>query len=68
MLIGTVKVIPSLNNLVSTRASDSATVNDRKNMITAGLNMVQAKPLFGFGWQMQQPILRPTSDVIRTIP
>ena len=43
-------LIPGLSDKVSQRAGDSATVWDRKNLARAAVNMVEAKPLFGFGW------------------
>jgi O-antigen ligase len=35
---------------VSNRTGDQRTVWDRQNQIAAGLRMLGAKPLFGFGW------------------
>ena len=43
-------LIPGLSTSVTQRANDKATVWDRKNLARAALNMVEAKPLFGFGW------------------
>jgi putative inorganic carbon (HCO3(-)) transporter len=43
-------LIPGLSQNVHQRANDSGTVWDRKNLARAGINMVEAKPLFGFGW------------------
>jgi O-antigen ligase len=43
-------VIPGLSATVTERANDSETVWDRKNLARAAINMVEAKPLFGFGW------------------
>ena len=43
-------LIPGLSQSVQQRANDSATVWDRKNLARAGINMVEARPLFGFGW------------------
>ncbi len=45
-----VVVIPGLSARVTHRANDSGTVWDRKNLARAAVNMVEAKPLFGFGW------------------
>jgi putative inorganic carbon (HCO3(-)) transporter len=42
--------IPGLSTTVTQRTNDSATVWDRKNLARAALNMVEARPLFGFGW------------------
>ena len=43
-------VSPSFAQTISNRASDHQTVWDRQNQVAAGLRMVAAKPLFGFGW------------------
>ncbi len=47
---GALVVIPSLASKTSARASNQRSVWDRKNQTAAGLRMVAAKPLFGFGW------------------
>jgi O-antigen ligase len=47
---GALVVLPALANKTSARASDQRSVWDRKNQTAAGLRMVAAKPLFGFGW------------------
>jgi O-antigen ligase len=41
---------PSAAHLLSSRTGDRETVWDRQNQIAAGLRMVEARPLFGFGW------------------
>lgn len=41
---------PALSQKASSRASNQMTVWARKNQTAAGLRMVAAKPLFGFGW------------------
>jgi putative inorganic carbon (hco3(-)) transporter len=43
-------VSPVLSQRTSERANTQQSVWDRKNMTAAGLRMVAAKPLFGFGW------------------
>jgi putative inorganic carbon (hco3(-)) transporter len=43
-------LIPGLSSKVSTRANDKQTVWDRQNLDRTALNMINAKPLFGFGW------------------
>lgn len=43
-------VSPSLSQKASNRASNQMTVWARENQTAAGLRMVAAKPLFGFGW------------------
>lgn len=47
---GSLAVIPGLSALVSERINDEGTVWDRKNLNRAAINMVEAKPLIGFGW------------------
>jgi putative inorganic carbon (hco3(-)) transporter len=41
---------PALAGKTSQRATDRLSVWDRQNQTTAGLRMLEAKPLFGFGW------------------
>jgi O-antigen ligase len=43
-------LVPGLAERVSERADQSETVWDRKNLARAAINMVEAKPLVGFGW------------------
>jgi putative inorganic carbon (hco3(-)) transporter len=43
-------LVPGLSESASQRANDRGTIWDRKNLARAAVNMVQAKPLFGFGW------------------
>jgi O-antigen ligase len=47
---GALAVSPSLSEKVSFRLNNQLSVWDRLNMTSAGLRMVDAKPLFGFGW------------------
>lgn len=42
--------IPNLGSQVSDRFGGQQSVWDRKNMNRAALNMVEARPMFGFGW------------------
>ena len=42
--------VPGLSHSVYKRATDQATVYDRRNLTTAAENMIAARPLFGFGW------------------
>jgi O-antigen ligase len=44
-------VSPSLSHKASVRASTQTSVWDRENQNAAGLRMVAARPLFGFGWE-----------------
>ena len=43
-------LIPGLSERVSQRANQQETIWDRQNLARAGVNMVEAKPLLGFGW------------------
>jgi O-antigen ligase len=47
---GALVVIPGLSAKVSTRAADRETVWARDNLERIAVNMVEARPLFGFGW------------------
>jgi O-antigen ligase len=46
---------PGFLQTVQSRASQQATVWDRENQDRAALNMINQKPLFGFGWAEFQP-------------
>jgi putative inorganic carbon (HCO3(-)) transporter len=43
-------LIPGLSEKVDERARNSRTVWDRKNLARAAVNMLEARPLLGFGW------------------
>jgi|SRR5829696_6663459 putative inorganic carbon (hco3(-)) transporter len=43
-------VIPGLSEKVSGRAGDQGTIWDRQNLARTSVNMIETKPLFGFGW------------------
>lgn len=47
---GALLLSPALANKTSARVSDQLSVWDRQNQTSAGLRMLEAKPLFGFGW------------------
>jgi len=47
---GALLISPSLATKTSHRVSDEESVWDRENQTAAGLRMLQAKPLLGFGW------------------
>jgi putative inorganic carbon (hco3(-)) transporter len=42
--------VPGLHDRVTQRVDQKETVWDRRNLARAAINMVEAKPLFGFGW------------------
>lgn len=48
-LVGAFALSPTLSQSASERATYQQSVWDRQNQTAAGLRMVQAKPLFGFG-------------------
>jgi O-antigen ligase len=48
-LVGAFALSPTLSKNASERATYQQSLWDRKNQTAAGLRMVQAKPLFGFG-------------------
>jgi putative inorganic carbon (hco3(-)) transporter len=41
---------PALGSATTSRVSDQYPIWDRQNQTAAALRMIQAKPLFGFGW------------------
>jgi putative inorganic carbon (hco3(-)) transporter len=43
-------LIPGLSDAAAERTTNSLTVWDRKNLARAAINMVEARPLVGFGW------------------
>jgi O-antigen ligase len=49
-VIAILALVPSLHSTASTRLNSIYPVWDRQNQTVAALNMIQAKPLFGFGW------------------
>jgi O-antigen ligase len=44
-------LVPSLQSKADTRLNDQAPVWDRYNTNNAAIRMIEARPLFGFGWQ-----------------
>lgn len=42
--------IPGLSDEVSDRFNNQRTIHDRQNLSRAAINMVEARPLVGFGW------------------
>jgi O-antigen ligase len=48
---GALAVSSELARKTSNRANDQISVWDRQNQTYAGLRMIAAKPLFGFGWE-----------------
>jgi putative inorganic carbon (HCO3(-)) transporter len=50
VVVGMIMLVPSVNSTASTRINAIYPVWDRQNQTVAALNMIQAKPLLGFGW------------------
>jgi O-antigen ligase len=50
VIIGALTVSPNLGAATHARVTDNYPVWDRKNQTAAAGRMIQAKPLFGFGW------------------
>ena len=50
MTAGTIAVVPGLAQNVQTRESSQGPIWDRLNLSRAALNMAEARPLVGFGW------------------
>jgi putative inorganic carbon (hco3(-)) transporter len=51
MTAGTIAVVPGLGENVQTRESSQGPIWDRLNLSRAALNMAEARPLVGFGWE-----------------
>jgi putative inorganic carbon (hco3(-)) transporter len=50
VIAGALLLSPALANKASTRLNDTPSVWVREDQTSAGLRMVSARPLFGFGW------------------
>jgi putative inorganic carbon (hco3(-)) transporter len=50
LLGGALALSPSLSSKASTRVNEQLSVWNRQNQTSAGLRMVAARPLLGFGW------------------
>jgi O-antigen ligase len=62
---GALALSPSLSHKTANRASSQISVWDRQNQTYAGLRMIAAKPLFGFGWERYR---RDSFDYFRQSP
>jgi putative inorganic carbon (hco3(-)) transporter len=49
-IVASLALIPGLTQSVDERAGQERTIWDRKNLARAAINMVEARPLFGYGW------------------
>lgn len=50
VIAASLALVPGLSGAVEERSEDDRTVWDRKNLATAAINMVEAYPLIGIGW------------------
>jgi O-antigen ligase len=50
-IAGALAISPSLSHKTSSRVNATSSVWARQNQTAAGLRMVDARPLFGFGWE-----------------
>jgi putative inorganic carbon (hco3(-)) transporter len=50
VVIGALTFVPGLQQTVNARVNQIGTVWDRENLTVAGINMIEARPLTGFGW------------------
>jgi putative inorganic carbon (HCO3(-)) transporter len=50
VVAASVVVVPGLRDKVTQRSNDKGTIWDRKNLNRAAFNMIEARPLVGFGW------------------
>ena len=50
VVVAVLTLVPSINSTANSRINAIYPVWDRQNQTAAALNMIQAKPLFGFGW------------------
>jgi len=53
-VVGAITLIPGLSTSVSRRFNMVGTIYDRENLTQAAVNMIEARPLTGFGWQRFQ--------------
>jgi O-antigen ligase len=51
MTAGTIALVPGLGENVQARESSQGPIWDRLNLSRAALNMAEARPLVGFGWE-----------------
>jgi O-antigen ligase len=68
IVVGAFAVIPGLSQQTQQRQSDQSPVYERQNTTAAGLRMVAARPLLGFGWDYGGPQLAPYFKLDPYIP
>jgi putative inorganic carbon (hco3(-)) transporter len=62
LIVASIALIPGLGQRAGERKQDQATIWDRENLTTAAVNMIDARPLLGFGWGTFQ---RKSADYFR---
>jgi putative inorganic carbon (hco3(-)) transporter len=65
---GALATVPGLADKVHSRREQHSSVWDRKNSNTAALNMLEAKPLAGFGWDRFEADSGPYYQIAFTYP
>lgn len=68
LVIGAVGVIPGLAQELQSRLNDQSSVYERDNTNAAGLRMLAARPLLGFGWNLDPQVLLPYFRTDPNIP
>jgi O-antigen ligase len=63
-----IALVPGLAGAVRERREDDMTIWDRKNLVTAAVNMVEAYPLVGIGWDRFTEESGPYFRVSRDFP
>ncbi len=67
IIAATFFLIPGFSSKASERFGSQPSLWDRSNLNSAATNMIEAKPLFGFGWSTfsstSQPYFRQASDI-----
>jgi O-antigen ligase len=68
LIFGAFAVVPGLTSLARSRQRDKGPIYERRNSDAAGLRMVKAKPLFGFGWYRHNKASQPYFRNPKTFP
>lgn len=61
-------VVPGLRGKTEDRAADKGPVWDRRNLTTAALNMVEERPIAGWGWASFKEHSQPYFRIAETFP
>ena len=68
IVVGLLALSPTLGTTTSSRLNDKYPVWDRQNQTAAAERMIEAKPLFGFGWNNYANTATPYFRLARTYP